>query len=264
MEGEQQVYKLIFEPTGRTNEIDINKYIKVGTRPSIPSAEEIVNSIKLGDGTTYYDHTGNYYDRKIQLECNFVARNKNEWLEKCKVIQEYFKGGKGKLYLPNDDAETYWIVKDIALSIEDRWMGIGTHLTIEFTVDPYRYIIEFEGAESYTNSTTYTIAMYNPYADSLPMIRLYYSPLITDFSITNSDTGNEFTIDFNDSLPHHIDIDVEDCVLKYVYANGTEEIHTELTTGSFDDLIIPNGSSEFVFASNIAANIEIYRRYKQL
>lgn len=261
------MYKLIFEPTGRTNEIDINKYMKIGTRPSIPSAEEIVNSIKLGDGTTHYDHTGIYSDRKIKLDCNFIARSKSEWIEHCRVIQEYFKGGKGRLYLPNENDATYWIVKNISLSIDERWHGYATRLTVEFTVDPYRYLIEYEKSETYPTHAVYNISFYNFYEASKPIFRLYYESNITEFSVVrNGSYSNTFTIDdpFTDLTPLYIDIDVEECVLRYVYQNGTTETHTEKTTGDFDNLVIPSGNSTFEITSDYVCEIEIYRRYRKL
>ena len=261
------MFKIIYQPSDRTNDIDINKYIKVGTRPIIPTAEEIVNEIKLGDGTTYYNHTGNYKEREIELECNFVAKSKTEWMEHCRIIQEYFKGGKGKLILPNDDNEVYWNVKHIEIDISDRWMGIGTHLDIKFTVDPYRYLREYENGETYDTHAVFNISSYNFYEPSKPIIRLYYESNVTDFEIVkDGDYSTLFELEnpFVNLTPLYIDIDVEERVLRYYYQDGTTDTHTENTNGDFDNLIIPNGSSTFSIESNYICNIEVYRRYRKL
>ena len=96
---------------------------------------------------------------------------------------------------------------------------------------------------------------------------MYYESNVTDFEIVkDGDYSTLFELEnpFVNLTPLYIDIDVEECVLRYYYQDGTTDTHTENTNGDFDNLIIPNGSSTFSIESNYICNIEVYRRYRKL
>ena len=132
------MYKFRFTPDSKVQFVqNIMDLIKVSERPIIPIAEEIVDTSTLGDGTTSYRHTGVYKDREIPIKCNFVTKNKNEYLHVFSQVQKYFNGNKGKLELTSDDDEHYWKVKHIEYSISARALGRGSEFTITFICDPF-------------------------------------------------------------------------------------------------------------------------------
>lgn len=111
---------------------------KITKRPIIPFPEEIIRELSLGNGKKHYEHTGEYQERIIKVECNLVAKSKRLWIDHMAQLQKYFVGS-GTLTF-SDDPQHYWKVKKVVMNISSRERGRESEFTLEFTCDPYRYI----------------------------------------------------------------------------------------------------------------------------
>lgn len=257
------MYKFRFTPDSKVQFVqNIMDLIKVSERPIIPIAEEIVETSTLGDGTTSYRHTGVFKDREIPIKCNFVTKNKNDYLHIYSELQKYFNGNKGKLELTSDDQDHYWKVKHIEYSISSRNLGRTSEFTITFICDPFRYLNKF--SRPYALVSGETVEFANFYETAYPIYRLYNtSQNATNIKITCN--GNVFNI-YNpfSSNVNYVDINSEESYMKTIYNNGTYEYTTLKTSGSFDVLKFNYGSNNVLITTDIGAiKAEIMRNYRE-
>ncbi len=257
------MYKFRFTPDSKVQFVqNIMDLIKVSERPIIPIAEEIVETSTLGDGTTSYRHTGVYQDREIPVTCNFVTKNKNEYLHIFSQVQKYFNGNKGKLELTSDDDEHYWKVKHIEYSISSRALGRGSEFTITFICDPFRYLNKY--ARPYSLVSGETVEFANFYEVAYPVYRIYNTSQNAK-QITIKCNGNTFYIynPFSANV-EYFDINTEESYMKTVYKNGQYEYTTLKTSGSFDGLKFNYGSNSVNISVDIGAlRVEIMRNYRE-
>ena len=119
----------------------LRRLFKISRRPVIPFPKEIVLSQKIGNGKTYFKHTGVYEDRVINIDCNFIANDKNEWINHVHEINNALSGN-GYLSFSDDDSH-YWLVKNVETNLSSRNLGIASDFDVTFTCDAYRYLYQF-------------------------------------------------------------------------------------------------------------------------
>ena len=249
---------------------NIMDLIKVSNRPTIPLAEEIVESSTLGDGTSSYRHTGVYSDREIELTCNFVSTKREDYLNIYSEVQKYFNGNKGILELTSDDPNHFWKVKNVEFNISSRGR-IGSEFTINFICEPYRYLNVY--ARPYHIITGEKVEFANFYEIAYPTYRIYNTSTNAEL-ITIKSNGSYFTIK-NPFTPYQItdeetlqveylELNSEQSYLKTYYENDVASYQTLKTSGSFDKLKFEYGSNSVEITVDIGAlNIEVLRNYRE-
>lgn len=274
------MYGFTFIPDINKSNYDINTLLKVKTAPIIEIPKEIVEQMKMGDGTTEYVHTGIYEDREIKLECNYVEENKRAWTDKATMINRYFGNRKGILRLMSDDQEHYYKVKNVKIDISKRNKGIGCELSIAFICDPYRYLNEF--LEPVMIDTDKTHTFINAYEDCCPLYRIEnMSPEAEELIIMNnkrrmvihnpfsfvritSGVEEQYDIDY-------IEIDTENEFLKRVGKGANLETgyrvtyDTVKTEGLFDNLKFKTGENKIESTIDKGAvTLQIMRNYREI
>lgn len=260
-----------------TDNYNLSSLLKVKTAPTIPLPEEIVDEITLGDGTTSYRHTGVYKDRKIEIECSFVKKSKQAWLDNFSAIKRYFKNQQGTLFLESEDLHHYFKVKKIDIDINSRIHGVASEFTIAFTCAPYRYLIQY--SKPYSLVTDKTVKLNNPYELSCPVYRIYNTSTNAQ-RISILCGNNALFIDdpFEQYIDYHeerykvtyIDIDTEsECMITHYKHISSEETISRYTTiktsGAFDGITLKEGINEIYCAVDIGAlSIDILRNYREL
>lgn len=245
---------------------NLSSLLKVTRRPSIPSAEEIVNEVELANGQIYYEHTGLYRDKEIPIECNFVADSKEEWTERLKEIQTALLGDTGTLEF-SDDKYHYYIVKSVQINDVNRLYGFGAEFTVTFYTDPYRYLTSYTTPLVFnTSSNGQSVDIYNPAEPAKPVIRFFASSASTITITNNGKTfkiNNAFTDWISSKTVEYIDLDVENMTLIKHMTDGSYDYFDDDVSGAYGDLILQNGVNEMNFSSP-TTKVYLYRRYKEL
>lgn len=245
---------------------ELSRLIKVSTRPSVPSAEEIINEVELANGQIYYEHTGLYRDREIPIECNFVADSKEQWAERMKEIQTALLGDTGKLEL-SDDIYHYYVVKSVRIDDVSRLYGFGAEFTVNFVVDPFRYLNSYTLPLQFnTDSNGKAVDLYNPSEPAKPIIRFFKSSATTITITNNGKTfkiNNAFTDWLHSKTVSYIDLDVENMTLIKYMTDGSYDYYDDDVSGAYGDLILQNGENELTFTAPTTKTY-LYRRYKEL
>jgi len=265
------MYAFRFVPSENKSTENIMNLLKVSSAPVIPTPEEIIDKTTLGDSTIMHYHTGVYEDREIEIECNFVGNNKKQWLGNFTKIQKYFAQGEGTLQLMSDDQEHYWKVKKTECKVKSRFAGRDSEFNITFTVDPYRYLLQY--ARPYNIVSNKTVEFYNSYELSYPTYVIYNtSTNATEITIKNNGYGititNPFAIkdSMKDTSPvEHIEINTEQMYMMIVYENGASDYTTLRTQGSFEDIQLNKGANNVIVTCDVGeVSCDVYRNYREL
>ena len=184
------MYTFNFQPNNGYRGNDISELLMVTTPPVIPFAQELVQSMQLGDGTTTVRHTGIFQDIVIPLHCNFIVESREKYLHAKSIIDRYFGDRSGKLELC-EDISHYWKVKDISITEGTRIYGVATDLDINFTCEPYRYFKEYSKPVSII--TGEKIVFNNIYEPSYPIYKIYNDSKNAKL-ITISNNGKSLSI----------------------------------------------------------------------
>lgn len=249
---------------------ELFRLFKVSTRPAIPPAEEIVNEISLGNGTKLYEHTGIYSDRKIELNCNFVSENKNNWIDYLSEIQRALLGDTGTLELTDDESH-YWNVKSVTIDSIDRIIGKCGEFDITFVCEPYRYLKAYTTPLQFDISTSgKTVEIYNDKEVTKPMFRFFKN---TDedvtISIVKEDKLFEISHAFQDWITSkdvtYIDLDVENMQLVKHFEDGTYDYFDDDVSGAYADVQIDQGVNQYrITTSADTIKTYLYRRMREL
>lgn len=269
------MYSIKYIGDGQVQEtIDINKIIKVSSRPVIPPVSPVVYTTDLGDGTKYYEEAGYFQDRSFSLNCGFTAEEPDEWQRVAATIQDYFKVTSGKLYLPDDDAETFWKVKFIQVGFEQRVMGQMTTVGISVVAHTYQYISRFYDRPfdiAVGNSAQTQQVIHNPYDSSSPLYLLHYVNSDEDVAVHNSVTNFESTLTkpfvslVDGKTVDYVEINPDEYTIRQVYTDGTSQWCNKMLRGRFDSFYLPSGHTTLTFkpSGNVGFNVELYRRFSK-
>ena len=267
------MYTFNFQPDNGYRGNDITELLMVTTPPVIPFAQELLQSMQLGDGTSVYRHTGIYQDIVISLECNFVVDNRSKFMYAKSLIDEYFGDRQGKLELC-EDRDHYYKVKDVSIVEGSRTLGLASDVTVNFTCDPYRYFKEYSKPVNMVTGETHIFN--NPYTQSYPIYKIYNdSENATILTISNN--GKQLVIT-NPFTPKGISaeegsgfqkvlyviVDTQWNTFAVQYDGGSLDYQTIKTSGSFADIRFKNGVNEILVTSNIGScRVEIQREYRE-
>lgn len=258
------MYTFNFKPDSKVEVNDIHHFLKVISPPQIPFAQELIQTMSLGDGTTIVRHTGIYSDIVIQLECNFLAEKREEYLSLRADIDKYFGDKKGLLELSEDQSH-YWKVKDVVINSGTRILGRASDLTIDFTCEPYRYF------KTYSKPIEAVIGNHiefnNFFSPSFPIYKIYNDSVnATSLSISNNGKALTITNPFKGSKTvSYLEINTEWNYLKAVYTDGSFEYVTGKTSGSFADLRFKSGINDVTSSIDVGScRIEVKREYREL
>lgn len=264
------MFKFHFYDTNkRVDNTRLNQLLKVATRPDIPSAEEIIEETTLGDGTVVHKHTGIYKEREIEVECNFVQKNKELWNNHFSEIQNILLGKRGNLIF-SDDTFHYWIVNKVSIDKAKRKFGIVASFTIKFICEPYRYLMKFR--EPFTidiKEDLFNVTILNEHQPSEPLWRISGSSDITEISIRRLENDSEFIIynpfEKGDKTIDHIDIDIEKWTCMTYYTDGTFANTGTKTSGFHDDLKLRQEENNFVVSKNGTStlHVELFERLRE-
>lgn len=270
------MYSIKYIGDGQVQEtIDINKIIKVASRPVIPPVSPVVYTTDLGDGTKYYEEAGYFQDRSFSLSCGFTAAEPDEWQRVAATIQDYFKVSSGKLYLPDDDAETFWKVKFIQVGFEQRVMGRMTSVAVSVVAYPYQYISRFYDRPFEINvingggQTKQVI--HNPYDSSSPLYLLHRVNSDEDVVIANDVTGFTSTLTkpfvslTNGKTVDHVEVNPDEYTIRQVYTDGTSQWCNKILRGRFDSFYLPAGHTTLTFkpSKGVGFKVDLYRRFSK-
>ena len=269
------MYSIKYIGDGQLQEtIDINKIIKVASRPVIPPVTPVVYTTDLGDGTKYYEEAGYFQDRSFSLNCGFTAAEPDEWQRVAATIQDYFKVTSGKLYLPDDDPETFWKVKFIQVSFEQRVMGQMTTVGISAVVHPYQFITRFYDREfviNVANAAQTEQVIHNPYDSSSPLYLLYPANSDENVTISNDATNYESTlvkpfVSLTDGKTvKYVEINPSEYTIRQVYTDDTSMWCNKILRGRFDSFLLPSGHTTLTFkpSNNVGFQVELFRRFSK-
>lgn len=266
------MYAIKYIPDGgQESDVDINKYLKVAFRPVIPATSKAVRNVQLGDGTTYYEETDTFLDKAFSITCGFCANEEDEWLAMARIIQTYFYKTSGRLYLLDDDMESFWIVKNLTVSIGGRALGVMSSVTLNVVALPFQYISRYYDSEYTVNveSSSRTEQMiHNPYESSSPLYRLYYANSNEDVKVTNSNGGasiieKPFVSVTSGKTVRYLEVDPSEYTLKQVYTDGSSAYCNKLLKGRFDAFLISNGHVTIGFepSASVGFKCDIFRRF---
>lgn len=240
----------------------LRKLFKVTTRPNIPMAEEVVIEKTLANGVTYYYHTGVYKNRKINVECNFVILNDEQYDDRLSEIQNAFIGGDGGKLTFSDDTNYYWNVKNVMISEPQRINKKNAEFTITFDVDAFKYSIhDIAPRDIKFNANGYDYTIINNHSDSKPKFRFMNSSNNIKWIKLNDFVINE---PFKEGVLYG-ELDTEECTYIQFFEDGTSEKATLNTEGVFKDLTIVNGLNTIRLTCDVATiQTYIYTRLRRL
>lgn len=268
------MYTFNFQPDNGYRGNDITELLMVTTPPVIPFAQEVLQSMQLGDGTTVYRHTGVYQDITIQLNCNFIVETREKFMPTKTLISRYFGDRKGKLSLC-EDLDHYWKVKDVSVVEGARTLGVASDVSLNFTCDPYRYFKEY--STPIDAVTGDLIALNNSFEQSFPIYKIYNDSENANW-ISISNNGKQLLIEnpfksktsVSDEGDHeikvsYIEVDTQWNYLKAVFEGDIFEYRTIDTSGSFADIRFKSGVNEVKVDIDIGScRVEIQREYREL
>lgn len=257
------MYTFNFQPDNGYRGNDITELLMVTTPPVIPFAQELLQSMKLGDGTTVYRHTGIYQEIVIQLDCNFIVETREKFMPAKTLISRYFGDRQGKLSLC-EDLDHYWKVKDISVEEGTRTLGVASDVSLSFTCDPYRYFKEYSQPVAFvTGEKTIFNNFYEP---SYPIYKIYNdSSNSKTITITNNGKSLSITDPFKGRQEVlYLELDTYWNTLKTVY-DGSYEYQTIKTSGSFSSIRLGTGINEVIVDVDLGScRVEVQREYREL
>lgn len=257
------MYTFNFQPDNGYRGNDITELLMVTTPPVIPFAQELLQSTKLGDGTTVYRHTGIYQEIVIQLDCNFIVETREKFMPAKTLINRYFGDRKGKLSLC-EDLDHYWKVKDISVEEGTRTLGVASDVSLSFTCDPYRYFKEYSQPVAFvTGEKTIFNNFYEP---SYPIYKIYNdSSNSKTITITNNGKSLSITDPFKGRQEVlYLELDTYWNTLKTVY-DGSYDYQTIKTSGSFSNIRFGTGINEVIVDIDLGScRVEVQREYREL
>lgn len=259
------MYTFNFQPDNGYRGNDITELLMVTTPPVIPFPQELIQQMQLGDGTTVVRHTGVYQDILITLDCNFIVKEREQFLDAKTLIDSYFGDRQGKLSLCEDRTH-YWRVKDVSIMEGQRTLGVASDVTVNFTCEPYRYFKEYSELVQFTSGEK-TI-FNNPYVPALPIYRIYNdSENATRLWILNN--GKQLEV-YNPFTPNgtkkvsYIEINTQWNYLKAIFSDSSFQYRTINTKGSFADIRFGTGINEVEVGIDIGAvRVDVERGYKE-
>lgn len=264
------MYGFNYVPDNKEVDSDILKLFYVTSPPVIPAANEIIESVTLGDNTKIYRHTGNYEERTISLECSFVAESYRGWTDQISLIQSYFSGTSGKLELISDDLEHYWIVKVASVSVSNRILGRSSNFTITFICEPYRYLSSYQRPFNIVTGTEYKI--YNNFMETSPIFKIKLKEVsnvqLTQIKVTVNDAT--FTINHNLYLINrntydYMLVDTEELKVELYKPNGSYDLITLDTVGDISKLKLINGINTVKVTCAVGKfSVDVFRNFKEL
>lgn len=266
-------YAIKYTRANERETIDINKYIKVSNRPLIPVATRVTYTADLGDGNRYYEQQDAYYDRTITISCGFCANEKDEWQRVAAIVQTYFNKDNGRLYLPDDDPETFWKVKHIAVEIPNRVLGQMSNFNIQAVVHPFQYVTRFyDDSQDFTLNGTTEVNIHNPYDGASPLYKIYRKAYNGDITFTNEQNSSVSTVKSiftpvtSGKTVDYVEINPEEYTLKQVYTDGSYSYCNKLLRGTFDAFKLYSGHNKLEVSAvgNVGIQMGVLRRFSKL
>ena len=257
-----------FEIHDNSNTVDnarLNRLLIVQKRINIPSAEEIIESTTLGDGSVVYKHTGIYKERDLVFDCAFIQKNNELWNSHFSEIQNILLGKTGKLVI-SDDSNHYWNIKKIKIDTAKRELKKIGKFSITFTVEPFRYISKYLSplVVDMTDDAI-PLTVLNEYRPAEPLWRLTGNA--ENITIRRGENDNGFIIEHpfvSTKNVSHIDVDTEKWTCMRYYSDGSCESIGINTIGYYDWLNLGTGENTFIIEKNNGdLKIELYERLKE-
>lgn len=266
------MYTFNFQPDNGYRGNDITELLMVTTPPVIPFAQELLQSMQLGDGTTVYRHTGVYQDITIQLNCNFIVETREKFMPAKTLVSRYFGDRQGKLSLC-EDLDHYWKVKDVSIVEGARTLGVASDVSLHFTCDPYRYFKEYSQPVAFV--TGEKTIFNNFYELSYPIYKIYNDSsnaktiTITNnnkaLSITDPFKGRSISAEEGEKTQEvlYLELNTYWNTLKTVY-DGSYEYQTIKTSGSFANIRFGTGINEVIVDIDLGScRVEVQREYRE-
>lgn len=217
----------------------------IAKRPSIPSAEKqvIVTEVEGKNGAVYED-LGTYKDIEISIECNFLSKNPNTFMEQYRRIKKYLLNKETRKLKFSDDPEYFYKVQNIRIDSFTRTLKRKGSFSIVFTCNPVYY--SEDGQQPFIVTSTYSI--FNPYLIAKPIYKLKgqgYLELKINDNLLKANVGTDLTIDVEKQLCYRETGEKQNIAINQNYKNlelkeGDNMLQVVSNTSNISIECIPN------------------------